>query len=328
MSSHKHITTDQINEIAVLKRAEMFQKDIAELIGVTSSAISQEIKKNINKNGKYYAKVAKGNRKERRLKANQRFKKIENNKWLQKHIEEKLKEHWSPEQISGRLKIDYPKNKKKMIGKDSIYKWVNFERKDLIKFLRCKKGKYRKRKGTKTREKQREEAKVKRIDTRPKIVEERGRIGDYEGDTIIGGEKTKRLLTNVDRKSGYGMIDKLDKVKFEIVHDKIKERFDELPKDKKHTYTYDNGSELGKEDEWLESKIGMDVYRAYPYRSWERGCNENFNGLVREFFPKGMIFANLTEDEIKKVENLLNNRPRKRLNYYTPYEVFFEKVKI
>lgn len=328
MSSHKHITTDQITEIAALKRAGNLQKDIAKIIGVTPSAISQEIKKNVDENGNYYAKVAKENRKERRVVANQRFKKIENNKWLQNHIEEKLKERWSPEQISGRLKIDYPNDNKKRIGKDSIYKWVNHERKDLKKFLRCKKGKYRKRKGTKTREKQREEAKIKRIDTRPQIVEEKSRIGDYEGDTIIGGEKDKRLLTNVDRKSGYGMIDKLDEVKFEIVHDKLKERFDELPKNKKHTYTYDNGTEIGKEDEWLESKIGMDVYRAYPYHSWERGCNENFNGLVREFFPKGMLFANITENEIKKVEDLLNHRPRKRLNYYTPYEVFFGKVEI
>lgn len=328
MSSHKHITTDQITEIAALKRVGNFQKDIAKIIGVTPSAISQEIKKNLDENGNYYAKIAKENRKSKRLKANQRFKKIENSKWLQNHIEEKLKEHWSPEQISGRLKIDYSNDKNKRIGKDSIYNWINFKRKDLKKYLRCKKGKYRKKKGTGIREKEREEAKIKRIDTRPQVVEEKSRIGDYEGDTIIGGEKTKRLLTNVDRKSGYGMIDKLDEVKFEIVHDKIKERFDELPKGKKHTYTYDNGTELGKEDEWLEKKIGMEVYRAYPYHSWERGCNENFNGLVREFFPKGMLFANITEDEIKKIENLLNNRPRKRLNYYTPHEVFFEKIKI
>ncbi|MEA2088310.1 MAG: IS30 family transposase, partial [Patescibacteria group bacterium] len=164
--------------------------------------------------------------------------------------------------------------------------------------------------------------KIKRIDTRPKIVEKRKRIGDWEGDTIIGKDRKKRLLTNVDRKSGYGLIDKLNKVSMEIVHEKLKKRFNKIPKKKKYTYTYDNGTEIGKEDEWLEKKIKMDVYRAYPYHSWERGCNENFNGLVREFFPKGTDFANISTKEIKRAEKLINNRPRKRLNYKKPIEVF------
>lgn len=322
--SHKHITLSQINEIAVLKRSSISQKDIAEIIGVTPSAISQELKRNRDGNGKYYAKNAKEKRRERRVKANQRFRKIENSKWLQKYIEVKLGLHWSPDQMSGRLKIKYPKNKKRWVGKDSIYDYIYSERKDLVRCLRCKKGKYRRRKGTRIREKQRERAKIKRIDTRPKIVETRGRTGDWEGDTVIGKEKTKRLLTNVDRKSGYGLIDKLDKVSAVIIHDKLKERFSEIPKSKKFTYTYDNGVEIGREDVNLEKKIGMDVYRAYPYHSWERGCNENYNGLVREFFPKGMKFANILDEDVKRVENLLNNRPRKRLNYHTPKEVFFE----
>jgi len=87
-----------------------------------------------------------------------------------------------------------------------------------------------------------------------------------------------------------------------------------------------NGSEIGKEDQFLEKKIKMDVYRAFPYHSWERGCNENFNGLVREFFPKKMKFATIAQEDVLKVQKLLNNRPRKRLNYYTPREVFFGKI--
>jgi len=323
--SHKHITPEQRNEIAVLKRSGIFQKDIAGLIGVTPPAISQELKRNKDKDGKYRARNAKRKTKIRRIKANQRFRKIENNKWLRKYITKKLKKSWSPDQISGRLGKDHSKRKERQIGKDSIYEYIHSERNDLVKCLRCQKGKYRRRRGTRIREKQREEAKVKRIDKRPKIVEKRGRIGDWEGDTIIGKDKTKRLLTNVDRKSGYGLIDKLDEVTMEIVHEKLRDRFSKISKKKRFTYTYDNGTEIGKEDGSLESEIGMDVYRAFPYHSWERGCNENFNGLVRKFFPKGTDFASISKEEIEKVEKILNNRPRKRLNYCTPKEVFFEK---
>lgn len=325
--SYKHITLIQRKEIVLLYNNGLLQKDIAKSIGVTPSAISQELKRNPNEKDEYCAEDAEEKTKERRIKANEKFKKIENNKWLKKYIEEKLERHWSPEQIAGRLKKDYKKrkDKKKHIGKDAIYEYIYNERKDLVKYLRCKKGSYRRRRGTKIREKQREEAKIKRIDTRPRIVEKRKRIGDWEGDTIVGKDKTKRLLTNVERKSGYGLIDKLNQATMEALHQKLEERFDKIPKKKKYTYTYDNGTEIGKEDEWLEKKIKMDVFRAYPYHSWERGTNENYNGLVREFFPKGTDFAKVSEKEIKRVENLLNNRPRKRLNYQTPREVFFGK---
>lgn len=321
--SHKHITPSQINEIAVLKRAGVLQKDIAQIIGVTPSAISQEITRNKDAHGRYYARHAKEKRRKRRIIANQRFQKITNNVWLRNYIVRKIKSHWSPEQISGRVQKDYPHDKERWIGKDSIYTWIYSKRKDLVPYLRCKKGSYRRRYGTRIREKARERAKIKRIDARPSIVEERGRLGDWEGDTIIGKEKSQRLLTNVDRKSGYGLIDYLPRVSAVMMHKKLKERFSLVPAHKKQSYTYDNGCEIGKEDRDLEKKIGMDVYRAYPYHSWERGCNENFNGLVREFFPKGSSFATITREEVQRVERLLNNRPRKRLNYCTPREVFY-----
>ena len=108
----------------------------------------------------------------------------------------------------------------------------------------------------------------------------------------------------------------------QTMHDTLRRRFHTIPKKKRHTYTYDNGTELGKEDEALEQKISMMVYRAYPYHSWERGSNENLNGLVRDFFPKGTDFATITDEEVKRVERNLNHRPRKRLGYLTPHEVF------
>lgn len=322
--SCKHITPEQQNELSVLLRAGIKQKDIAKILNKSEPAISREIKRN-SVDGKYHARIAKIKKRERRIKANQRFRKIENNLWIKNYVIKKLKTHWSPEQIAGRIKKNWKGNKTRHIGKDSIYEFVYSERKDLVKYLRCKKGNYRRRKGTRIREKQREEAKIKRINTRDKIVEERSRIGDWEGDTMIGKDKTKRLLTNVERKSGYGLIDRLLVVRSEIIHEKLEERFSKISNRKKFTYTYDNGIELGKEDKDLEDKIKMEVFRAFAYHSWERGTNENFNGLVREFFPKKVDFAKVSKKDIEKVEKLLNNRPRKRLNYYTPREVFFGK---
>ncbi|MFC1608692.1 transposase, partial [Patescibacteria group bacterium] len=153
--SHKHITPEQQNELSVLLRAGVLQKDIAEILGKTPSAISQEINRN-SENGKYHAGKAKLKKKERRIEANQRFRKIENNVWLKRYVVRKLKLYWSPEQISGRLKIDYPDEKDKWIGKDSIYKFIYSKEKKLVKHLRCQKGKYRRRYGTRIREKERE----------------------------------------------------------------------------------------------------------------------------------------------------------------------------
>jgi IS30 family transposase len=322
--SHKHITPEQRNELSVLLRTGIKQKDIALILNKTPSAISQEISRNKSK-AKYHARIAKEKTTIRRILANQRFRKIENDLWLKRYIIKKLKLYWSPEQISGRLKIDFPNNKKKRIGKDSVYNFVHFKRKDLIKYLRCQKGRYRRRYGTKIREKEREKLKKKRIDVRPKIVEIRSRLGDWEGDTIVGKDKS-HILTHVDRRSGLLLADKLERGLGVLTKQKVVERFKNIPKKKKCTITYDNGATFS-EYEMIERETAVDVYFANPYHSWERGCNENCNGLLRQFFPKKSSFEKIKQKDIDKVVKLINNRPRKRLNYYTPREVFLEKIK-
>ena len=322
--SYKHITSDQRNELSALKRTKIKQKEIAQILGKDRTTIYRELIRNQNKNEKYDARVAKQKTKGRRIKSNQRFKKIENNKWIRYYIIKKLKKYWSPEQIAGRIKKKWSKDKSRHIGKDSIYDFIYTERKDLAKYLRCQKGKYRRRYGTRIREKQREEGKKKRIDVRPKIVEKRSRIGDWEGDTIVGGEKTVHILTHVERKSGILFADKLEKATAELTEEKTIKRFEKIPRNKKHTLTYDNGSTFASHKE-TERKTKIDIYFAYPYHSWERGCNENANGLLRQFFVKKSLFANIDQKDIDKAYRLINNRPRKRLNYLTPYEVFYEK---
>lgn len=322
--SCEHITPEQRNELSVLLRAGVLQTEIAKILRKSEPAISKEIKRN-SINGKYHAGIAKEKTRIRRVLANQRFRKIEGNEWLRRYIIKKLKLFWSPEQISGRLKVDFPFDQERWIGKDSIYKFICFKRKDLVKYLRCQKGNYRRLYGTRIREKERERLKKKRIDTRPKIVECRGRIGDWEGDTIVGKDKS-HILTHVDRRSGLLLADKLERGLAELTKEKVVKRFNSVPRSKKHTITYDNGATFF-EHEMIEKESGIDVYFAYPYHSWERGCNENCNGLIRQFLPKGSSFKKVKQKDIDKVVKLINNRPRKRLNYYTPREVFLEKIK-
>jgi len=317
----QYFTKDTRIELAVLRRAKHTPKECADQLGMAKSSLTRELARNSNEDGTYSGATAHTRYLARRRSAKQQSRKLENDKTLRTYIRRRLRKRDSPEQIAGRIRL---KTSHQNISHETIYQWIFSEAPELKKQLRRigKKGKYRRRRGTKIREKHREEDKIRRIDTRPAVVERRERIGDYEGDTMIGKDKTKRLVTNVERKSGYGMINKLDNVSAEAMHDTLEKRFDKIPKSKKHTYTYDNGVELGKEDKSLEKKLRMDVYRAYPYHSWERGSNENFNGLVRDFFPKGTDFAKVSEKDVRRVERNLNNRPRKRLGYLTPLEVF------
>ena len=317
---YKHFTPDTRNQLAALLRAKIKKKDIARQLGKDRTTVWRESKRGKGLNGRYYVIKSKCLAKEKRLKANTRFRKIENDKCLRQCIVKKLRNYWSPEQIAGKWN---KKHKRKHIGKDTIYKFVYLKRKDLVKYLRCQKGKYRRRYGTRIREKQREALKKRRIDQRPEVVALKQRVGDWEGDTIMGKDKAQ-ILTHTERKSGLIFADKLDKVTAVETRKKTKIRFRRIKKEKKQTMTYDNGS-LFSEHDLTERETGMIIYFSYPYHAWERGCNENANGLLRQFFPKKTPFGPITQKQIQKAVRLLNNRPRKRLNYLTPYEVFNQK---
>lgn len=318
---HKQLTKEGRIVLAALLRAGHTPKECAKELGFNKSSITREIALNRNNDGSYRGALAHNKYLTRRKEAKRTSRKIGNNKELQKHIKKRLKKRDSPEQIAGRMKQQRSSD---TICHETIYRWIFQEQPMLKKHLRRigRKGKYRRRRGTKKREEAREEAKIKRIDTRPAIVEERSRVGDFEGDTVVGKNTMDRLVTGVDRFSGYGMIDMMLAVTAVKMHTVLTQRFRRVPKEKRHTYTYDNGVEFGKEDADLEKKIGMEIFRAYPYHSWERGSNENYNGLIRDFFPKGTDFATVPSSDVKRVERILNRRPRKRLGYLTPHEVF------
>ncbi len=221
-----------------------------------------------------------------------------------------------PQQIAGVMRL-----KGKTLVASTIYRYLDERAPHLKHYLRSSKGKYRRRHGTKTREDTREAAKKRRIDERPAIIERRSRLGDWEGDTMLGRDKRVRIVTFVDRKSGYLIAYILPKMRAELLASLAVARFCRLPKKKRKTLTLDNGVEFSAWEQ-IEEKTGMTVYFAYPYHAWERGSNENTNGLLRQYFPKNLDFNLITAQELAHAVKLLNDRPRKRLKFKSPQQIF------
>lgn len=317
--SHIQFNRDTRIELGTMLGCNQNHSEAARKLGMNRSSVSNEIKRYIDDDGIYRGSHAHKKYLANRKRVKQIERKIENNKKLRRYIVRKLKLKWSPEQIAGRLNRIFGYT---VICHETIYTFVYEKRKDLVKHLRHQKSKYRKKRGTNARIELNKAAKIRRIDERPDIVDMRTRIGDWEDDTIVGKEKTQRVWSCVERKSGYAMADKLEVVSAEILTANVKERFKKIPKEKRKTLTRDNGSEFGDYDKMLEEKTGMELYRANAYCSWERGSNENWNGLFRQFYPKGTYFATITQHQVQHVVRMLNDRPRKRLGYRTPSEVF------
>lgn len=315
--SHKQFNRDSRIQLGTLLSVGYTQKKAGEKLGIDRSNVNKEVSRNKDEGEVYRGASAHRRYLRRRKESKKKFGKIRNNKKLERHTIGRIKKYWSPEQIAGRLK-----KKGTTISHETIYKFIYEERPDLVKFLRHQKNKYRRRRGSHARMRLNKASKVRIIDERPIAVEDRVRIGDWEDDTIVGKERTKKIWTCVERKSGYGMAEKLEVVSAEIMNQMNVSVFKSIPRNKRLTLTRDNGPEFGDYDRDLERKTGLEVYRAHPYHSWERGSNENWNGLLRQFFPSGSYFANVKQTDVERAVKLLNTRPRKRLGYATPAEVF------
>ena len=276
------------------------------------STISREIKSNTGGRG-YRYKQADAKAVERRSNASGTPKKL--TPALVAIIEEKLLQDWSPEQISGRLKLDGNR-----ISHEAIYQLVWKDKRaggTLYKHLRHHGKKYNKRSSGKAGR----GSIPNRIDIteRPQIVEQKARIGDWEGDTVISAVSKTAILTVVDRHSKFTRIKKLGRKTAENVRIAMKERMTSLPHPV-FTVTYDNGMEFAAHQE-IAADLNARCYFATPYHSWERGLNEHTNGLIRQYLPKSEDFKEVTDDEIQAIEDRLNHRPRKSLDYRTPMEV-------
>lgn len=315
--AYSQITREQRFKIQAWLEIGMSQKDIAGRLAKDKSSLSREISRNQNASGKYTAGLADKAFRKRRKEGKRDARKLIKDKKLRRAVFAQLKKKKSPEQIAGQRK----RHGKSYVVHETLYRYIYDYRPEWKMYLRQKGGLYRRWRGTKTREKAREEAKKRRINERPAIVETRTEIGHWEGDTIRGKEKTTAIVTHVERVSGFAIADKLDDATAENLKQKTVQSFARIPKEKKKTETFDNGVEFS-EYELMGRETGMEIFFAYPYHSWERGSNENFNGLLREYFPKGSPFATVTQKDVDQAIRELNHRPRKRLKYLTPYEVF------
>ncbi|HMO78164.1 MAG TPA: IS30 family transposase [Candidatus Paceibacterota bacterium] len=314
--AHKHIGPEDWPVIARMLKANFTGSEIARTLGKDPSAVNRHIKQNGGREH-YDAREVRRKKRHLRIAAMDSIRILKGT--LLRQVTSLLKEHYSPEQIAGTLS---PRGI--TIVASTIYRYIKDRAPHLKKYLRSQKGKYRRKYGTKIREKARELAKKRRIDERPKVVERRGRLGDFEGDTMLGRDKRVRIVTLVDRRSGYLIAYLLPKHNAELLTKLAVWKLKRLPKDKRRTLTLDNGTEFS-DWERLEKQTGMTIYFAYPYHSWERGTNENTNGLLRQYFPKSMDFNLITLKELTDVVKRLNDRPRKRLKFKSPRQVFMKK---
>jgi IS30 family transposase len=312
---YHHLTYDIRCQIYALKKSGLSQNKIAKQLGVAQSTISNEVRRNSGKRN-YRYKQAHQKAVQRRYKASSVASKMTTDLGL--FVESLIRENkMSPEQISGRLL----KNNNLLISHESIYRYVWRDKKDggdLYKNLR-QRGKKRNKRGNKKAGRGLIPNRIG-IELRPAEVDLKKRVGDWEGDTIIGKNHHGAIVTMVERKTKLVRLKLIASTNAQETTKAIISSLDPL---KKHvlTITTDNGKEFSGHKN-VTAALDAQVYFANPYRSWERGLNENTNGLVRQFFPKKTDFTKLTHEQVKIVEDNLNNRPRKMLNFKTPNEEF------
>jgi IS30 family transposase len=311
----KHLTLEQRYEIALLKREKYSVAAIVASTGISKSVIYREIKRNSDKrSGVYKADLA------QRKTDGRHADKAKHRRFtpaVRLLVTENLEKDFSPEQIVG-LAL---KDSVYCVSIERIYQFIWADKKkggELYLHLRTQGKRYRKRGSSKDKRGQI----VGRIDIdlRPKIVDEKTRVGDLEIDLVIGEGHKMALLTINDRVTGMLKMKKIDSKEALGVEIAVLELLNDW-KSIIHTITSDNGKEFANHQSIAE-KLDIDYFFAHPYCSWERGANENLNGLVRQYFPKKTSFEFITDDEIKIVVNKLNNRPRKRLGFHTPNEIF------
>ena len=317
--NYKHLSRDERVAIDIMLKDGKNLSEIARALGRNKGTISREIKRNSSPKHNHYQMPWVHIKAERRSYRTHKRPRLRNEQ-IEVYVRSKLKEGWSPEQISGRIGIDCPGLS---ISHEAIYQYVySFGRKRCKEFtvhLRCKHPRrWKKRMGRRCRKPKI----INRIsiEERPPSVETRHQFGHWEGDTIVSMKSTGTLCCLVERKSRLLLLTKLHKRTSDNVSKAIIGRLCSFPQHARRTLTLDNGSENAGHENITES-INVKCFFAHPYASWERGTNENTNGLIRWYLPKGTDFSKIPAEQIALIESLINNRPRKCLGYKTPIEV-------
>lgn len=316
---YKHLSQEERELIAVQFSAGSSLGEIAKAVGRDRSTISRELRRNSPPERRRYVPCrAHARACERKTQAN-KHERLKND-LVRQYVKDGLTKGWSPEQISGRIRIDH---QGQSINHEAIYQYIyhpqNPDRLEMIQLLRRA---HKKRRNKSIGRKVRKATIPNRIsiDARPKSVENRRYYGHWEGDSLISRKSKAALNTLVERKSRLVLITKLPRKSADETNRAVMDRLKTLPAKGRQTLTLDNGTENAKH-EILSAKLGIRCYFARPYASWERGTNENANGLIRWYLPKGTDFRKITSEQIARIEKLLNTRPRKCLGYKTPLEV-------
>lgn len=305
-------------------------KTIAGELGRSTATISRELKRNCEAGRRrYFPRLAHQRTKDRIRTRGKRFRL--KNSFIREYVIGKLKANYSPEQIAGRLKVDYPEYE---ISHEAIYQFIytQYHRQgygdcvgeDLRVYLK-RRHRARHRKNAPFRQQRLKIPDAVSILQRPAEIELRLTLGHWEGDSMVSRQSKFGLNTLVERKSGLVFITKIKNGKAEETNRTVVSRLGALEPEKRQTLTLDNGAE-NSGHKIITKKLGTACYFAQPYHSWERGTNENTNGLIRYYLPKKTDFKLVTNQQIERIENILNNRPRKRLQWLTPLEVFSGQV--
>lgn len=321
-TKYTHLLQEEREQIFLLMQNGKNQKQIADIIGRDKSTISRELHRNLHQKFNVYLPDTATRKAQRRQEKSRKRRYLDKDPALKQYTLDKLKLGWSPEQIEGRIKMDIGK----YINYESIYQYIyslTGRKENLRQYLRCAHRTRRKKNGRK-HQRGRIPNRVD-ISLRPKEIEAREEFGHWEGDSLIFNRHKQTLATHTERKTRF------------IVAIKAKDRtakervrltnayYSNLPREARKTFTYDNGLEYSEHEE-ISSLLGAAIYFAKPYASWQRGSNENSNGLIRWYLPKATDLDSLTDEELNAIINLINGRPRKCLNWKTANEAFTEEM--
>jgi IS30 family transposase len=316
----KQLTREDRAVLAQLLQLKLSRKEIAQRLHVDRSTIFRELKRNSGPLG-YLFEEAQQRTDTRRWVG--RTRKMEHAE-TRDYVCRGLQERWSPDQIAGRSQLDFPRNPRRRISRQTVYAWLNEQRKrGHAEWRACL------RFGRPRRKRPDHAGRLPgavSIEGRPRTVDLRRRFGDWEGDTIVSRGRKGGLVSLVERKSGYTLLEQVHDLKAETVRGALQHKLERLPQQFRRTATFDNGKEFA-EHEHLARAVGMNIYFAQPYCAWQRGTNENTNGLIRQYWPKGTDLTVERRRVVMAVESSHNDRPRKRLGYKTPREMLTAAAK-
>jgi IS30 family transposase len=314
-----HLTLEEREVIAQMRFSGRSQADIARSLGRAESTISRELRRNRSRNG--YWPVAAQKKADLRRSCRPRKPKLSDPD-VKRYVQQRLRRYWSPDEIAGRSRLDFPRDRRRQVSHQTVYTWIESQRTVGRDWRHCLRSSGWKRPN------RRNCGRIPActsIERRPAIVDRRGRYGDWEGDTVVGANRHGGAVTLVERKSRYLLLGRVVDLKAATVRRSAVALYRTTPLALRKTLTLDNGKEFS-EHQQLEAEAFLKVFFAKPYCAWQRGTDENTNRLVRQFLPKGTDLAKLPEHRFTKVQHLLNDRPRKCLGYRTPREVLGSRL--